>query len=69
MPKKKKPEENKPAVDPIHIHDLHATWLHLLGIDHLQLTYRFERMVLLAVLFGLSASVLTQIQGLKIGNR
>jgi len=32
----------QPAKDPIHMHDLHATWLHLLGIDHLQLTYRFQ---------------------------
>lgn len=27
--------------DKIHMHDLHATILHLLGIDHLQLTYRY----------------------------
>lgn len=26
--------------DPVHIHDLHATVLHLLGIDHEMLTYR-----------------------------
>ena len=25
----------------VHIHDLHATMLHLLGIDHTKLTYRF----------------------------
>ena len=24
----------------VHVHDLHATMLHLLGIDHLRLTYR-----------------------------
>jgi hypothetical protein len=24
----------------MHIHDLHATILHLLGLDHLKLTYR-----------------------------
>ena len=24
-----------------HMHDLHATVLHLLGLDHLKLTYRF----------------------------
>jgi hypothetical protein len=24
----------------VHLHDLHATMLHLLGIDHTQLTYR-----------------------------
>ncbi len=29
------------AVDRVHMHDLHATILHLLGIDHEKLTYRF----------------------------
>jgi hypothetical protein len=28
--------------DPIHIHDLQATLLHLFGIDHKRLTYRFQ---------------------------
>jgi len=28
--------------DPVHVHDLNATLLHLLGIDHAQLTYRFQ---------------------------
>jgi hypothetical protein len=28
--------------DRLHIHDLHATILHLLGIDHMQLTYRHQ---------------------------
>ncbi len=28
--------------DPVHIHDLNATVLHLLGIDHLRLTYRHQ---------------------------
>lgn len=28
--------------DPVHIHDLHATALHLLGIDHTRLTYRHQ---------------------------
>jgi hypothetical protein len=27
--------------DPVHVHDYHATILHLLGIDHEQLTYRY----------------------------
>jgi hypothetical protein len=27
---------------PMHIHDLHATLLHLLGLDHLRLTFRFQ---------------------------
>ncbi len=30
------------AVDPVHVHDLHATLLHLLGFDHTKLTYRFQ---------------------------
>jgi hypothetical protein len=25
----------------VHIHDLHATMLHLLGLDHTKLTYRY----------------------------
>ena len=28
--------------DPVHIHDLNATILHILGIDHERLTYRFQ---------------------------
>ncbi len=31
-----------PAEKKIEIHDVHATLLHLLGIDHLKLTYRFQ---------------------------
>ncbi len=27
--------------DPVHVHDLHATILHLLGLDHKRLTYRY----------------------------
>ena len=27
--------------NPVHVHDLHATILHLLGIDHERLTYRY----------------------------
>jgi hypothetical protein len=27
--------------DPVHVHDLHATMLHLLGFDHEKLTYRY----------------------------
>lgn len=30
------------ASDPVHVHDLHATILHQLGIDHEKLTYRFQ---------------------------
>ncbi|MEZ6059500.1 MAG: DUF1501 domain-containing protein [Planctomycetaceae bacterium] len=30
------------ATDPVSVHDLHATMLHLLGIDHEQLTYRYQ---------------------------
>jgi Protein of unknown function (DUF1501) len=28
--------------DAVHVHDLHATILHLLGLDHTKLTYRFQ---------------------------
>ena len=27
--------------DPVHVHDLHATILHLLGFDHERFTYRY----------------------------
>ena len=30
------------AADPVHVHDLNATLLHLLGFDHLRLTYRAQ---------------------------
>lgn len=31
------------AVDnPVHVHDIHATMLHLYGVDHTKLTYRFQ---------------------------
>jgi hypothetical protein len=32
----------KVAERPVHVHDLHATVLHLLGIDHERLTYRYS---------------------------
>ncbi len=28
--------------DPVHVHDFQATILHLLGVDHEKLTYRFQ---------------------------
>ena len=28
--------------DPVSVHDLHATMLHLLGVDHTRLTFRFQ---------------------------
>lgn len=31
-----------PAENPVHVHDFQATLLHLLGIDHKKLTYRFQ---------------------------
>jgi hypothetical protein len=31
----------KAVENPVHVHDLHATMLHLLGFDHKQLTYRY----------------------------
>jgi hypothetical protein len=30
----------RPAEHPVHVHDFHATILHLLGLDHTRLTYR-----------------------------
>ncbi len=32
----------KVAEDPVHVHDLHATILHLMGLDHEKLTYRYS---------------------------
>lgn len=32
----------KAAEQPVSIHDVHATILHLLGMDHKRLTYRFN---------------------------
>ena len=31
-----------PVEDRVHVHDLHATMLHLLGLDHKKLTFRFQ---------------------------
>jgi hypothetical protein len=28
--------------DPVHVHDVHATVLHLMGLDHTRLTYKFQ---------------------------
>jgi hypothetical protein len=30
------------VADPVHVHDLHATMLHCLGIDHRRLTFRYQ---------------------------
>lgn len=30
------------TADPVHVHDFHATLLHLLGIDHERLTFKFQ---------------------------
>lgn len=35
------PTGQKATVDKVHLHDLHATMLHLLGLDHTELTYRY----------------------------
>jgi hypothetical protein len=32
----------KAVVDPVHVRDLHATMLHMLGIDHTRLTYKYQ---------------------------
>jgi len=31
-----------PVENPVHVHDMQATILHQLGIDHERLTYRFQ---------------------------
>ena len=28
--------------NPVHVHDFHATMMHLLGVNHTRLTHRFE---------------------------
>jgi len=30
------------AADPVHVRDLHATMLHLLGVDHRRLTVQYQ---------------------------
>jgi Protein of unknown function (DUF1501) len=30
------------VADPVHVHDLHATILRVLGLDHTRLTFRFQ---------------------------
>jgi hypothetical protein len=30
------------ARDPVHVHDFNATIMHLLGIDHERLTFRYQ---------------------------
>ena len=32
----------QPVQDGLHVHDLHATLLHLLGLDHERVTVRFQ---------------------------
>jgi hypothetical protein len=36
------PDKTKPSADAVHVHDLQATILHLLGINHELLTYKFQ---------------------------
>jgi hypothetical protein len=33
---------HKAAVDKVHVNDLHATMLHLLGLDHEKLTFNYN---------------------------
>jgi hypothetical protein len=33
---------NQVAEHPVHVHDLHATILHIMGLDHTRLTYRYS---------------------------
>ena len=41
-PMRPKPDKHKWTPGTMHIHDLNATILHLLGIDHKKLTYRYQ---------------------------
>ena len=41
-PMKPQPDKHKWVPGTMHIHDLNATILHLLGIDHTRLTYRYQ---------------------------
>ena len=41
-PMRPKPSSEKWTPGTMHIHDLNATILHLLGIDHRKLTYRYQ---------------------------
>ena len=41
-PMKPQPSKEQWTPDTMHIHDLNATILHLLGIDHMRLTYRYQ---------------------------
>jgi hypothetical protein len=33
---------DNPVADPVSVHDLRATALHLMGIDHTRLNYKFQ---------------------------
>ena len=53
--------------DPVHVHDLQATILHLLGLDHTRLTYKSQgRLFRLTDVHG---TVVTQAPGLKRADR
>src|SRR5881628_38422 len=45
--------------DVVHVHDLHATMLYLLGIDHKRLTYKFQGLD--ARLTGVAGEVVKEI--------
>ena len=36
------PDKDKYNKHAVHVHDLHATIMHLMGIDHTKLTYKFQ---------------------------
>ncbi len=50
-----------PATDPVDVHDLHATILNQMGVDHTKLTYRFQGRDFR--LTDVSGNVLTQLVG------
>ena len=41
-PRYRRPSKDRLTPGAVHIHDLNATILHLLGIDHTRLTYRYQ---------------------------
>ena len=44
--------ENNAEENRTHVNDLHATLLHLLGIDHEKLTYRFQSRTSVSLMCG-----------------
>ena len=41
-PQQKRPDKHRFTPGAVHIHDLNATILHLMGINHTKLTFRYQ---------------------------